>query len=90
MWVRIPPRSQRCFLCGFVSAKNRKGEHFKCIRCGHEGHADHNAAQNHTLELPKTNFFADRLKEIGEFFYLENGIFLLNGTELTVPTTKKM
>ncbi len=32
--------SQRCPVCGFVDADNRHGDHFKCLRCGVELHAD--------------------------------------------------
>lgn len=38
--------SQRCSLCGKIDSKNRKGERFKCVRCGHEDCADHNASKN--------------------------------------------
>jgi IS605 OrfB family transposase len=38
--------SQRCALCGKIDSKNRKGEEFKCVRCGHEDCADHNASEN--------------------------------------------
>jgi IS605 OrfB family transposase len=38
--------SQRCSTCGKIDSKNRKGEKFECVRCGHEDCADHNAAEN--------------------------------------------
>lgn len=38
--------SQRCSTCGKIDSKNRKGEKFQCVRCGHEDCADHNAAEN--------------------------------------------
>jgi IS605 OrfB family transposase len=38
--------SQRCALCGKIDSKNRKGEKFTCVRCGHEDCADHNASEN--------------------------------------------
>lgn len=47
--VTVPPRhtSQKCFECGHVSAENRPSQSvFHCIKCGHEDHADINAARN--------------------------------------------
>jgi len=39
--------SQICPVCGVVDAKNRKTQAvFHCRHCGHEAHADVNAAQN--------------------------------------------
>lgn len=38
--------SQMCSHCGFVHSENRKGEKFKCIKCGFEADADFNAAVN--------------------------------------------
>jgi len=38
--------SQRCHSCGKIDSKNRKGERFRCVDCGHEDDADHNAAKN--------------------------------------------
>ncbi len=38
--------SQRCPLCGCVDKSNRNGDRFVCISCGHNGHADTNAAIN--------------------------------------------
>jgi putative transposase len=37
--------SQTCAACGFRAAENRDGEHFACGRCGHDDHADVNAAR---------------------------------------------
>ncbi len=37
--------SQECYACGHVSEKNRVGEKFRCVECGHEDHADLNAAK---------------------------------------------
>ena len=47
--VLVNPRntSRRCQKCGQVSAENRKTQaKFKCVSCGHEDHADINAAKN--------------------------------------------
>jgi putative transposase len=38
--------SQRCHPCGHIDARNRKGEAFVCLACGHTGHAGVNAARN--------------------------------------------
>lgn len=38
--------SQRCHSCGKIGSKNRKGERFRCVSCGHEDDADRNAAKN--------------------------------------------
>jgi len=38
--------SQRCHICGKIDSGNRKGERFRCVSCGHEEDADHNAAKN--------------------------------------------
>lgn len=46
---RIHPAytSQRCAVCGFVSAENRKSQAaFECVSCGHTANADLNAARN--------------------------------------------
>jgi putative transposase len=38
--------SQMCPYCGFVNGKNRNGDRFKCLNCGHEQDADRVAAMN--------------------------------------------
>ena len=38
--------SQTCAVCGAVDAGNRKAATFRCLHCGHEAHADVNAARN--------------------------------------------
>jgi putative transposase len=38
--------SQACAACGAINAGNRKATVFRCLHCGHEAHADVNAAQN--------------------------------------------
>ena len=43
--------SQRCSKCGWVRKTNRKGEHFKCGKCGFTHNADVNAAINISLRL---------------------------------------
>lgn len=47
--VEVDPRhtSQRCARCGHVAAGNRVSQaEFRCLACGHEAHADVNAAVN--------------------------------------------
>ena len=38
--------SQTCHECGHISPENRHGTKFCCVKCGHTGHADVNAAKN--------------------------------------------
>jgi putative transposase len=45
----VDPRftSQQCHVCGHTSAANRESQAvFTCVACGHEDHADRNAARN--------------------------------------------
>lgn len=47
--VTVNPRntSRTCFACGHCDKGNRKTQdRFSCLKCGHEDHADHNAAKN--------------------------------------------
>ncbi|MCZ7373057.1 MAG: transposase, partial [Candidatus Methanoperedens sp.] len=46
--VSIDPRytSQKCSVCGHIYKGNRKGNSFKCVKCGFQIHADLNAARN--------------------------------------------
>jgi putative transposase len=46
-WV-VPPQntSRRCARCSHVARENRKYSRFWCTRCGHQDHADVNAAVN--------------------------------------------
>jgi len=39
--------SQNCVHCEFVDHRNRNGDDFKCLFCGHEDHADRIAALNY-------------------------------------------
>ncbi len=38
--------SQTCHTCGHISPENRHGTRFRCVECGHQAHADVNAAKN--------------------------------------------
>ncbi|WP_248294675.1 transposase [Actinoplanes sp. TBRC 11911] len=45
----VDPRntSRECYECGYVDKRNRlTRDDFRCLRCGHAGPADHNAARN--------------------------------------------
>jgi len=47
--VFVDPRftSQQCRVCGHISPENRESQAvFRCVECGHEDHADVNAAKN--------------------------------------------
>jgi putative transposase len=46
--IAVEPRntSRTCAHCGHISAGNRRGAVFKCQACGHQAHADTNAAIN--------------------------------------------
>lgn len=39
--------SQSCPICEFVDHRNRKEDHFQCLHCRHEDHADRIAAMNY-------------------------------------------
>jgi putative transposase len=41
-----PYTSQRCSACGHVAPENRESQAFRCVTCGHQAHADVNAALN--------------------------------------------
>lgn len=38
--------SQRCAVCGNIDRRNRRGERFLCLDCGHVDNADYNASRN--------------------------------------------
>lgn len=44
--------SQECSKCGHVEAANRQGERFQCKACGHQSHADIQAAANVRARRP--------------------------------------
>ena len=47
--LRVDPAytSQQCRACGHVAKENRESQAvFSCVACGHENHADRNAAEN--------------------------------------------
>ena len=84
-------RSQRCSGCGHVLKKARKGKLYVCPICGLTMDADINAAKNHAIDLPAiphSNEFS-RLAKADGFFWLPNGLFKMDGSELRVPDTLK-
>jgi putative transposase len=47
--IKVDPRntSRKCPHCGSIDARNRENQaSFRCVDCGHEAHADVNAAIN--------------------------------------------
>lgn len=84
-------RSKRCSQCGYVAGSNRKDKLFSCKHCSFQADADYNASCNHEQNLPSANWIrhlpdSDKPKK---FFWKETGFFNLDGSELTVPDTKK-
>lgn len=78
-------KSQRCFACGLVKKSNRKQKVYKCS-CGHVMDADLNSSKNQMLTLPVISYEFRKLKlNIKGFYWLESGIFDLNGVEIRVP-----
>lgn len=51
--------SQACPSCKTIDKRNRVGEKFKCIKCGHEDHADNNAAKVHLLRFHQELIVSD-------------------------------
>lgn len=77
-------RSQRCFNCGLVYEKNRKGKDYKC-RCGYHNDADVNGALNHTVDLPDVSMYRGLGYNLVGFYWLKEGIYGMDGEELPVP-----
>jgi transposase len=78
-------KSQRCCECGLVKKSNRKKKVYKCP-CGHVMDADLNSSKNQPLDLPEISYEFRKLKlNIKGFYWLESGIFDLNGVEIRVP-----
>ena len=79
-------RSQRCSSCGFVHKLNRKGKIFSCKDCGYCDDSDINAAKNHEIDLPHLdkNLCHLGLSNLLGFYWLESGLFDINGKKRTV------
>ena len=81
--------SQRCSSCGLVLKSNRKGSTYFCKNCGYEDDADFNSSHNHQQELFKLPFgFRDLKLNIKGFFWRRDGVYGLDGEELSVPLSK--
>lgn len=83
-FVNSSYKSQRCFECGIVLKKNRKGKLYKCNNCGNIDDSDYNAAKNNSIELIEIPICIKKLglnKKEG-FIWNLNGLFDLNGQEL--------
>lgn len=52
-WSEVEPAysSQTCRCCGYVDPRNRKGEVFRCLHCGHREQADIHAGRNLAARL---------------------------------------
>ena len=37
--------SQECYKCTYINEENRKGDYFKCLKCGNKEHSDINAGK---------------------------------------------
>ncbi len=88
--LRLSPyKSQRCSSCGFVKKSNRNNEIYTCS-CGSVMNADINSAINNSIDLPYIEKWVSTNKlNITGFYWLEGGIFDLNGEELRVPCIPK-
>ena len=79
-------RSQRCSSCGFVHKKSRNKKQFTCTQCSHTLDADLNGALNHEVELPDISYvLLSRKLNIAGFYWLESGLYSIDGEEITVP-----
>lgn len=74
--VQTAYTSRRCNACGWTEKHNRKGETFKCCKCGHSANADINAAKNIVLNLS-----IERRPNLDQFYWSKQ--------ELTVPVAIK-
>ncbi|MCK5615845.1 transposase [Candidatus Pacearchaeota archaeon] len=64
--ILVNPRntSRKCSKCGYISKDNRKSQAvFICQSCGHEDHADHNAAKN-ILEAGQTSLACGNIRPV--------------------------
>jgi transposase len=83
--------SQRCSNCGYVYDKNRKSKQFNCKKCNFKIDADLNSSLNHEIELCKIPYFIsiEKLNRSTGFYWKTEGIFDLDGQEITVPVDIK-
>ena len=79
-------RSQRCSSCGFVHKKSRNKKQFTCAQCNHSLDADLNGALNHEVDLVDIPYvLLSRKLNMTGFYWLESGLYLISGEEITVP-----
>lgn len=83
-------RSQRCSECGMVRKSNRKGKIYSCNNCGFIEDSDYNASKNHEINLPEIPYdFRNLNMNRKGFFWLESGLFSLDGGNLQFPLQNK-
>jgi putative transposase len=91
--------SQMCPHCGFVNGKNRNGDRFKCLNCGHEQGADRVAAMNLkarrtdpdiTLWTPKERVKVILLARFAAGHYAEHGEATVCRLETAKPEERTM
>lgn len=84
-----PYRSQRCNRCGLVLKSNRNKKVFCCKGCGYVEDSDINASKNHEQDLPFISFKSNVLNNLEGFYWRLDGLFDINGKEITVPYANK-
>jgi putative transposase len=91
--------SQMCPHCGFVNGKNRQGDRFKCLNCGHEQDVDRVAARNLkarrtdpdiTLWTPKERVKVILLDRFAAGHYAEHGEATVCRLETAKPEERTM
>lgn len=67
-----------------VRKSNRKGKVYECKSCGNIDDADHNAALNHSINLPEIpyDFRKLNLNRKDGFIWSSEGLFDLDGRRL--------
>ena len=84
--------SQRCSSCGMVRKANRKRKVYECRHCGSIMDADHNAALNHSIDLPEVPWTL-RVRNLNRgkgFFWNLDGFFDCEGRSLqSLPPDNK-
>ena len=78
-------KSQRCCVLRKGKKSNRKKKVYACP-CGHEMDADLNSSKNQIVDLPEISYDFRKLKlNMKGFYWLETGMFNLDGVEIRVP-----
>ncbi len=81
-------RSQRCSVCGLVRKSQREGKVYSC-QCGNTIDSDLNASLNHEIDLPDVDFMRHLSYNIEGFYWRLDGVYDLDGNELTVRCKNK-